>query len=185
MSHGYFNQSLRNKLLLPLSCQTDSHPYSGIVNFNSDPFMWSKLSRCFFPGSSFYRLLNRFHSTEKEVKEFLHVTTKSKGWMTDYNTVHNFSSPLRVDELMVDYPRIYNNLISLERHARESLEEIFDQYTVNEWLEQRIYPYLKKLEQLEANALSLKAIKYWPVRPLKSVRSYDEQSNSPGSVKHV
>ncbi|KAK6621635.1 hypothetical protein RUM44_001442 [Polyplax serrata] len=167
-SHGYFNQSLRSKLLTPLNCQSDSHRNSGIVNFYSDPFMWNKLSRCFFPGSSFYKLLYRLNTTEKEVKEFLDTTTRSKGWMTDYNVEHNFSSPLRVDELMADFPRVYNSLTSLERHARESLEEIFDQYTVNEWIEQRIYPSLRKLQKLDADATNLKNVRYWPRRPLKS-----------------
>lgn len=163
---------------MPLNCQLDSHHNSGIVNFNSDPFMWNKLSRCFFPGSSFYKLLHRLQSTEKEVKEFLDLTTRSKGWMTDYNIRHNFSSPLRIDELMGDFSRVYNSLTSLERHVRESLEDIFDQYTVNEWIEQRIYTDLKKLEKLEANAIKLKAIKYWPRRPLQTANDFALQSPS-------
>lgn len=143
--------------------------------------MWNKLSRCFFPGSSFFKLLYRLHTIEKEVKEFLEVTTRSKGWMTDYNVRRNFSSPLRVNELMSDYSRIYNTLTSLVRHAKESLDGIFDHYTVNEWIEQRIYPDLKRLQKLEADASNLNAVKYWPRRPLKPLKDFFGLPPSPSS----
>ncbi|KAL0269395.1 UNVERIFIED_CONTAM: hypothetical protein PYX00_007145 [Menopon gallinae] len=178
-SHGYFNQSLRGKLYSTLNCQDWTQSHAGFVNFNSDPFMWNKLSRCFFPGSSFFKLLYRLHTTEKEVREFLEVTTRSKGWLTDYNVRRNFTSPLRIDELMMDQPRIYHMMTSLVRHARESLEDIFDEYTITEWIEQRIYPDLKRLEKLEADSARLKSVKYWPRRPFRPLKELTSQTISP------
>lgn len=180
-SNGYFNQTLRGKLYSALNCQSESSSHSnlGFVNFNSDPFMWNKLSRCFFPGSAFYKLLYRLHTTEKEVKEFLGITTRAKGWLTDYNVRRNFTSPLRIDELMADHPRIYHQLTSLQRHVREALEDIFDHYTISEWIEQRIYPDLKRLEKLENDTVILKSVKYWPRRPFPPLKELSVQTPSP------
>lgn len=180
-SHGFFNQTLKHKLYSGLTCQSESPSQShlGFVNFNSDPFMWNKLSRCFFPGAQFFKLLYRLHTTEKEVKEFLTITTKAKGWLTDYNVRRNFTSPLRIDELMQDHPRIYHTLTSLQRHVRDALEDIFDHYTISEWIEQKIYPDLKRLEKLENDTIVLKSIKYWPRRPFPPLKEINVQTPSP------
>lgn len=164
-THGYFNSSLKGKLHDSLNCPTDSSQ-STFLNLEGDPFLWNKLSRCFFPGSNFYKLLYRLHSTERDVADFLKTVTQSKGWMTEYNVRRNYSSPLRVDELMLEQPQMLHSLASLARHAREALEDIFDPYTIAEWVEQRIYPDLKRLEQFAKDGESLKAVRFWAPRPL-------------------
>lgn len=101
-----------------------------------------------------------------EYDEFILVTKKNRGWMTSYNVEHDFSSPLRVDELMSDHSRIHRSLFSLIRPFQESLTGIFDKYTVSEWIEQRIYPMIRELEKIQKEAHDLKAKKTWPKRPL-------------------
>lgn len=86
--------------------------------------------------------------------------------MTDFNVRRNFSSPLRVDELMMEQPRIYHSLVSLAHSANDALKDVFDAHTIAEWVEQRIYPDIKKLEQLAQDAAALKSRKVWPKRPL-------------------
>lgn len=113
------------------------------------------------------------------MKEFLGITTRAKGWLTDYNVRRNFTSPLRIDELMADHPRIYHQLTSLQRHVREALEDIFDHYTISEWIEQRIYPDLKRLEKLENDTVILKSVKYWPRRPFPPLKELSVQTPSP------
>ncbi|XP_075222877.1 hexosaminidase D-like isoform X2 [Lycorma delicatula] len=168
-SHGYFNQSLRTKLNNGLSCGVFAPSIdrsTSFLNLNNDPYLWDQFSRCVFPGHSFYKLLYRMHSIEREVAEMVNSVTKEKGWLTDYNVRHNFSSPLRVDELMIDHQRLYHSVTGLVRSAKEGLSEVFDMYTIAEWIEQRLYPMIIQLEQIERDATALKGPRTWPRRPL-------------------
>jgi len=177
-SHGYFNQSLKGKLQSSLGCSrpgsaTSSSTYGrseAIVNLNSDPYLWDKFGRCFFPGAQFFKLTYRLHAAEVEVKEFIESVMKSKGWMTDYNIRRKFSSPLRVDELMGEHPRVYHTLTALARSARDALDDVFDSFTITEWVEQRIYPDIQTLEQLQRDSLALKSVRIWPKRPFPPLR---------------
>lgn len=167
-SHGYFNQSLRTLLHSNLGCArppSSSQP-DNIVNLNSDPFLWDKFGRCFFPGAPFFKLTYRLHAAELEAKELLESVRMKKGWMTDYNVRHNFSTPLRVDELMAEQPRVYHTVLALVRSSQDAMQDIFDGYTISEWVEQRIYPMIKELERLQQDASALKAARNWPARPL-------------------
>lgn len=117
-----------------------------------------------------FRLLYRLHTIEIDYNDFILVTTKNRGWMTSYNVEHEFSSPLRVDELMNDHSRIYRSLLSMVRPFQESMTGIFDKYTISEWIEQRIYPMIKELEKIHNEARDLKAKKTWPKRPLPMLK---------------
>ncbi|XP_066996937.2 hexosaminidase D [Anabrus simplex] len=174
-SNGYFNQSLRAKLYSSLGCartapNTRYNNVDSIVSLNSDPYLWEKFGRCFFPGAPFFKLTHRLHAAEQEVKEFLESVTHSRGWLTEYNVRHKFSSPLRMDELMADHPRVYHTMTALVRSARDALEDVFDKFTIAEWIEQRLYPDLKILEQLQRDAQMLKSTRYWPRRPFPPLR---------------
>jgi hexosaminidase len=94
VSHGYANNSLRNKLYAALDCGVtsgvgqyarggggaDSDLRGGsFLDLDSDPFLWDQFSRCMFPGSQFYRMLYRWHTLEKEVNEYLTSTKTKKG----------------------------------------------------------------------------------------------------------
>lgn len=93
--------------------------------------------------------------------------------MTAYNVRTNFSSPIRVDELMMDQPRLYHSLTTLIRSAKDSLSDIFDTYTVAEWIEQKIYPMTQQLEKLQKDATMLKSIHIWPKRPFAPLRDLE------------
>ncbi|XP_028133083.1 hexosaminidase D-like [Diabrotica virgifera virgifera] len=163
---GYFNLSLRDKFLKALHCPEPSIDSSPFIMLESDPFLWEKVSRCTFPGSPVFRLTNRFHNLELEAKEFLDVTTKQKGWMTAYNIRHNYSLALRVEELTIDLPRLYHGMISLARATVDAMDEIFDNYTITEWIEQKIYPYILEFEKIQNDSVVLKSVNHWPSRPL-------------------
>lgn len=115
-------------------------------------------------------MLYRLQTIEADYNEFILATKKNRGWMTGYNVEHEFSSPLRVDELMNDHARIYRSLLSMIRPIQESLAGIFDKYTISEWIEQRVYPMIRELEKIQKEAHDLKAKKTWPKRPLPMLR---------------
>ncbi|KAH7948290.1 hypothetical protein HPB52_020260 [Rhipicephalus sanguineus] len=102
-------------------------------------------------------LLSRFHSLLKCSHSRLiakpsrrqtttcHDVTVGKAWITEYNVRRNLTLPT----------------------ARDVLREVFDEYTVAEWIEQNIYPWVLRLEKLWNDALSIKKTRTWPVRPLE------------------
>lgn len=176
-THGYLNSSLRLKLNEFLDCGV-----FGPTTFNlfSDPFLWDAYARCSFPGHAFFKLTYRFSIARKEAVELIDVVRNKKGWMTPYNVRHNFSTPLRVEELMQDQPRIYHSMSSLGRSARETLSDVFDFYTIGEWVEQYIYPFVIALEEIQKDANTLKARRFWPRRPfpvLKDLQRYGIQTS--------
>ncbi|CAG9773073.1 unnamed protein product [Ceutorhynchus assimilis] len=167
-SHGFFNVTQKDQFLSALSCprQSDNRRPIPFLSLDSDPNMWEKLARCLFPGNEFFKLMYRLHNMENEAKEYLDVTTKQRGWMTAYNGKHNYSLPLRVDELTQELPRVYHGMINLARNTVDSLGKWFDNYTISEWIEQRIYPYMLELEKIQNQSTTLKNVMYWPARPL-------------------
>ncbi|GLV44394.1 uncharacterized protein CBL_10198 [Carabus blaptoides fortunei] len=169
VSNGYFNQSMRVPLLSVLSCP--QHATGGaFVTLESDSHLWDKLGRCMFPGSPFFRLTYRLHVSEIEVNEYLTTVRRNKGWMTEYNARRNYSLPLRVDELTQDLSRVYHGLTSIARSASDTMSDVFDKYTVAEWVEQRIYPYILELEKIQGESNVLKATNTWENRPLKPLK---------------
>ena len=50
--------------------------------------------------------------------------------------------------------------------AKQALEEFFDEYTVAEWIEQRIYPLYHKLQEIRETSQQLSKRRYWSRRPL-------------------
>ena len=47
-------------------------------------------------------------------------------------------------------------MTSLIKQAQTALEEVYDEHTVSEWIEQKIYPLYKDLNDFKVRAESLK-----------------------------
>ena len=61
---------------------------------------------------------------------------------------------------------MYHNVLSMVQTIQESLSEIFDKYTIAEWIEQKLYPTVLRLEELQKASQHLKSQHTWPRRPL-------------------
>lgn len=152
-----------------LQCPSQTRFFSSASagpDFDTDPNLWTYASACSFPGSNVFRLTQHASETIKRVNDYIYDVTVHKAWMTEYNTRHNMSSPFRVDEALSEHTGIYYSLTSLVREAEDALKEVFDKYTVAEWIEQNIYPYLLKMEKVMKDGIELKKARTWPRRPL-------------------
>ena len=87
--------------------------------------------------------------------------------MTDYNVRHNYTSPARIEELIRELPFHLGSLNTLAKQTMDALRDIFDMYTISEWMEQKLLPLFEKLDRIQNDAKQLRARKYWPQRPLK------------------
>merc|ERR1719410_3344083 len=188
-ANGFFNQTLEKPLAKALDCVQHSGRYSRLVDLDNDNFLWDKLGWCYFPGNNFFKVTKNLVAAEGEVGEFLHKVEKKKGWLTEYNRRHNMSSPFRIDEVLEDWSRFQHEVVSLMRSANSALSEMFDHFTVSEWIEQKVYPMYSKLSRIRSEADNLRRVKYWPSRPyeplevLKGLGIGVSQLNDQSSIK--
>jgi len=52
------------------------------------------------------------------------------------------------------------------------MEEMYDHWTIGEYIEQRVYPIINELKNLERAGDSLRMRKIYPVRPLPYLEKY-------------
>ena len=64
-----------------------------------------------------------------------------------------------------DWSRFQHEVVSLMKSANSALSEMFDRFTVSEWIEQKVYPMYSKLSRIRSEADNLRRVKYWPSRP--------------------
>ncbi|XP_066962631.1 hexosaminidase D isoform X1 [Macrobrachium rosenbergii] len=184
-SHGYFNSSLQGQLYQALNCM-QTPKYQTWINLDTDPYLWDKFSWCFFPGAQVFKVTARLDATKRDVDSYIERVTRSRGWITDYNRRHNYSSPMRVDEDLEELPTRLHSVTLLLKTAREALSEWFDDWTVGEWLEQHVWPLLKNLNTIQRESESMKAVRYWPARPLPllpELASYGVSQPTPSSLR--
>ncbi|XP_043234813.1 hexosaminidase D-like [Amphibalanus amphitrite] len=172
-THGYYNQSLQEPIRNALRCGNsgvggDSEPF---LQLSDDPEGLYQFSQCRFPGVKFFKLLGRYKATIAQTEEFLKTATESKGWLTEYNVERNYSNPFRVDELTEMYYSHKHMLSAMVGSVKSALTGVVDRYTIAEWVEQKLWPYLRRLERLQEQADALKRRSVWPRRPLPMLQA--------------
>ena len=70
-------------------------------------------------------------------------------------------------------------LKTLEQQLSKSLGQFYDQYTVEEWLEQHIKPLQERIDQLMKMARHLTEKMIWPRRPLSAGEPNDMDNKNP------
>ncbi|XP_015925127.1 hexosaminidase D [Parasteatoda tepidariorum] len=166
VSQGEFTKEVFPRMQELLECSSRIHYH---LDLEHDPNMWRALGVCFFPGSAVFRLTLRHNDVAKSLDKYINDITVHKGWMTEYNRNHNFSSPLRVNELLRDFSYYNSSLQMLQDAAVKALREIYEDDTVSEWIELNIYPFTKKMKEIWNHGLRLKKYQTWPRRPLPRI----------------
>jgi hypothetical protein len=87
-------------------------------------------------------------------------------------------SPSRIDEFSWEFSMLRSEVNYLFTDAERELSAIFDNATVSEWLEQKIYPMSKELSDLDAFTKSVASADQWPRRPLPPDPGFAALANS-------
>lgn len=169
MSRGYFNVEAKdNAILNILDCpnrpdgRRSGRPWIEFQTLNHNHIFQT----CSYPGSAVYKYMLQLFEKLHEVANYLtHVQTRS-AWMSDYNVRHNFSSPIRVRELISSTPHYIEDLSYFARQAHKVFDDIFDEHTIAEFIEQNIYPLMEQLHKHEESGRALLTRKTWPRRPI-------------------
>lgn len=89
-----------------------------------------------------------------------------KGWMTDYNLKHNFSSPTYVEHSTSELDRFRAELLYIERDLRSAMSSVYDKYTAEEWVQTNLRPTGELLQKLADARERILSKEDWPRRPL-------------------
>lgn len=166
---GYFNVEVGNNAIFSsLTCPEPSAErlvHRPWIELQQDPEL-SSFSKCMFPGSPIFRFVHHLTSVATETREYIDSLKFKNGWMTEYNIRHNFSSPIRVDELTMDAKRLKDSLSSLANNAEKAMQDVYDNWTIKEFIELQVKPLMDELSRIEIKGSILSKFKVWPRRPL-------------------
>ncbi|XP_045615407.2 hexosaminidase D [Procambarus clarkii] len=124
-------------------------------------------NKCDFPGSAVYEVSQKLFILKRDIDTMMnnpHVT----GWVTNYNIEHNFASPQHVEQGLQDLSMLLFDFTKLMTDAETALADVYDEYTVKEWIYLNVKPTHDKLQKLYTSSTKLQEKKYWPRRPLEA-----------------
>lgn len=136
----------------------------GIISLNipEPQYGWTK---CNYHGVSIYAATLRLFSLTQEVNKMEQDNT-FKGWLKSYNLKYAFSNPSHVERAIADLDKYKMEIMYIEKEIRSSMENIYDNYTIQEWIETYIDPLNEKLTQLWEAKEKILEKNIWPRRPL-------------------
>lgn len=136
----------------------------GIISLSipEPQYGWTK---CSFHGVSVYAAILRLYSLTQEIMKMEQDNTY-KGWLKPYNIKYSFASPSYVERAVADLDRHRMEIMYIEKDMRTAMEDIYDNYTVQEWLDTYVAPLNEKLNQLWEVKEKLIERNTWPRRPL-------------------
>jgi len=128
-------------------------------------YSWTK---CNFHGVSVYAAILRLYTLTQEVTKMEQDNTY-KGWLKSYNIKYSFASPSYVERAFTDLDRHKMEIMYVEKEMRTAMEDIYDDYTIQEWLDTYIAPLNEKLNQMLEAKQKLLEKNTWPKRPLTKI----------------
>lgn len=121
--------------------------------------------KCKFPGGEILENVIHFHQLKQEFDEILE-DSRVKGWLSDYNRAHTFSNNQYVKSVLIPMGKIKGELDLIKGDITTALSDVYDQYTVDEWIETFIEPFEKKVLTMWQAKQNLLNKESWPRRPL-------------------
>lgn len=128
-------------------------------------YEWSK---CGFHGAAVYTVILRLHSLMQEINK-MEQDNIFKGWLKPYNLKYSFSSPSHIERIIEELNRHKSEIMYIEKEMYFAMEDIYDNYTVQEWLETYVTPLREKIMQLYEAEEKILEKNTWPKRPLIKV----------------
>ncbi|XP_013782816.1 hexosaminidase D-like [Limulus polyphemus] len=120
---------------------------------------------CGFPGAKIYKGAQRLVKVKHELQK-LRKNSHLVGWMADYNLVKSFSSPAHIEIGTRKLKELAVNTTLLNTFMQNVMPDVYDSYTISEWLQTFMEPIKQELEKVQRNAVRLLKFDTWPRRPL-------------------
>ncbi|XP_041370180.1 uncharacterized protein LOC121384051 isoform X2 [Gigantopelta aegis] len=124
---------------------------------------------CSFPGRDFYYSTQQLWGMLHQYRMDTGLQSMIQGWLTDYHVKHRFGSPWHLKNLVDKLGDIMSNLDSLISPVSQTLNAVYDNYTVTEWIEVNLKQRINRLKEKSLKAKLLLEKTTWPKRPLHDV----------------
>lgn len=127
-------------------------------------------AQCAFPGARIFNIAQRLYLLRNELESPQTGINNpvARGWLSDQNIKWNFSNPHQVESATGEIDRFKMDLMNLKTEFRRAGSEIYDKYTIAEWIEAHIEPYEKRIvNQWMAREKLLMRVD-WPRRPVNT-----------------
>ncbi|XP_030749896.1 hexosaminidase D-like isoform X2 [Sitophilus oryzae] len=105
------------------------------------------------------------HQLKQEYEEIIE-DSRVKGWLNEYNIKYLFSNPHYVKSVLLPLDKIKDELEYVKDNISRALREVYDKYTVSEWLETFVKPFETEVLKLWRAKHELLKKESWPRRPL-------------------
>jgi hypothetical protein len=123
-----------------------------------------------FAGSDVVELAWNYQGVKLQTESFVRSVTSdssssASAWLSDYNLKHNSTSRRRTLEALSYLGQVKDRVFKLERDAKKTLGRFFDDHVVDEWLEERVEPLIRKLGDVEGRGNWATSVTRWKRRP--------------------
>ncbi|KAF7272012.1 hypothetical protein GWI33_015180 [Rhynchophorus ferrugineus] len=135
-----------------------SQPYGLIGSAFGSP-------KCRFPGGEILEYAIHLHQLQQEYDEIIE-DSRVKGWLNGYNIAHSFSNSQYVKSVLMPLGKIRNELQFIKDNMSRAMREVYDKYTISEWIETYIKPFEEQVKVLWKAKQDLLKLESWPRRPL-------------------
>lgn len=125
-------------------------------------------------GVTVFRLTQQLSDLIKRTDDYIYDVNIHKAWQTDYSFRRNYSNPFRIDEGLNEYSSLRYQYNGIMQSANQILSEFYDKYTVSEWIELNIYPYILKLDHIYNESKRIYEVREWQNRPLKPLKELEK-----------
>lgn len=134
VSHGCYWDGLIPKMKRQLQCSQEDF----VDNFQiqSDPLLLKTMKSCTYPGSSVFQMASKYMSMNESVS-------------TLFNEIcHLKTHRVNIEQIQKDLYELIISLNNIYYDSRTYLSEIYDMFTVTEWVTQNLKPLGKKTSEL-------------------------------------
>lgn len=84
--------------------------------------------------------LLHFHRLQQDFAEIVE-DFRVKGWLSEYQKLRSFSNPKHVKAVGLPLEKLKDDLSTIRFEIAKSLSTVYDQYTVEEWLQTYLIPF--------------------------------------------
>ncbi|KAL1512891.1 hypothetical protein ABEB36_002396 [Hypothenemus hampei] len=103
--------------------------------------------KCKFPGGEVLENVVHLHQLQQEFSELIE-DSRAKSWLSEFNKAHVFSNPSKVKAVLFPLDKIKSDLDSIKVQISNAILQIYDQYTLDEWLQTYLLPFEKEVSVL-------------------------------------